>query len=176
MKRIQLQWQGKASSPFFFCTWYFIWQARQAKRDMWQSWEKNVFSVIIFNTSNFNKLGNHFSTCATCHSSSRGPLWLKWYYNLWSNISGHLFIEKCVSTGKRQHASVEVGRRVLTQHINKVARRLITRTSICQACRQAVRLLSPPWTLCLRWFSPAAGHEYWPMHPRLKHNICFSTG
>lgn len=58
----------------------------------------------------FNKLGNHFSTCTTCHSSSGDPLWLNRYYNLWSNISGHLFIEKCVGASKRQHESWEVGR------------------------------------------------------------------
>lgn len=39
--------------------------------------------------------------------------------------------------GKRHCASGEGGRRVLTQHINKLGRRLITRASICQTGRQA---------------------------------------
>lgn len=84
--------------------------------------------------------------------------------------------KKCFSMGNRHRASGKRGCLVLTHHINKVGRRLITRASICQTGRQAVRLLSPPWTLRLLWFSPAAGHEYWPMHPRLKRNICFSAG
>lgn len=70
--------------------------------------------------------------------------------------------------GKRHCASGEGGRRVLTQHINKLGRRLITRASICQTGRQAVRLLSPPWTLRLSWFSPAAGSWILAYAPQIK--------
>lgn len=74
--------------------------------------------------------------------------------------------------GQRICMWLENGCRVIT-HINKVERGLITGTS-SRKKKQAVCLLSPQWTLLL-WFSPAAAHEYWPMHSRLKHNICFSA-
>lgn len=155
-----------------------------------------VFLHQKFNTSGFKNLWHQFSACATCHSFRPSPtycglflLWdlLKLPENGCSSIQAvchcvaqhkqaFIHTKKCVSVGKRHRASGKRGCRVLTRHINKVGRRLITRASICQTGRQAVRLFSPPWTLRLPWFSPAAGHEYWPMHPRLKHNICFSAG